>query len=190
MHFSKPPPSSYQHKRSHSLTLLTRKLDGVWYFLSGASESLITCFRQGLQRASRTCERDRRQLAPRPRWDPASRGQARQRAGACSAQLTCSDFLPGEGNLPLAGPRVPENHAGCGLDCGADQGGRSPRATAGKREASQHVPGQPGRTAAGAGPGKAAETQGERSLGFQRQGHQQGALGRLPGCGLDCQNAG
>jgi hypothetical protein len=41
-------------------------------------------------------------------------------------------LLLGEGNLSLACQRVPENHAGCGLDSGKDQRRRSLGST--KRE--------------------------------------------------------
>lgn len=50
----------------------------------------------------------------------------------CPAKLCCSNFLSGEGNLSLASQGVPENHVGCGLDCGEDQRSRSPNSTTGK----------------------------------------------------------
>lgn len=142
-------------------------------------------FQVGLQRAFRPCERELEAVSTLSALGsgfPREAGQSESWAVLCTAHLL--RFPPGEGNLPLAGQRVPENHVGCGLDCGADQGGRSPRAAAGKREASQHVPGQPGMTAAGAGPGKAVEALVECSLGFQRQGPPAGSPGASSGIWL------
>lgn len=124
-----------------------------------------------------------RQLTPHPLWNPApTERQACQGVKVNSAKLFCLNFLPGEGNLSLAGQGVPENHVGHGLDCGEDQRGRSPSSTARKREAPKHVPGQPGRTEVDAGPVEAMEDLGKLSLGFQRPGPPTMSSGGLSGC--------
>lgn len=70
-----------------------------------------------------------------------------EKGRVCSALAALYKLPPGEGNLSLACQRVPENHAGCGLDGGKDQRRRSFGSAKREREASLCAPDQSGTTA-------------------------------------------